>query len=177
MEARVIIDSLLRNPSAVTVAIKASLRYLRTASRRFGTDSNIDYLAGAVLRASNSVTDDMLRDGANVDGCFELLTGCKLVSDGYRDKARAYGSEYIADRCRCLFNLAECLRVRSRLADCIKLLKECEFLLTSNQALDVPLSTEGPSIGTVCPCLAEALLLNGEAALAGKKARCAIRFL
>ena len=176
-EATAVVEGLLSSELSVGIGIRAGLRYLRAASKRFGSDSTIDILANLVVRACNNYIDDKLKNRIEQEECFEMSSVCKLITDGYREKAKAYGSSYRADRCRCLFNLAECLRERSRLADCIKLLKECEILLSSSEHLvDSPPDSNCPSIGTVCTCLAEALLLNGEAALAGKKARIAIRF-
>ena len=167
-----IIQALLLNPDLASIGIKAGLKYLRQRTNRFGKDTDTDHLALEVAKATNSFVDENLRNSTTGRLDQELASAVKEILDGYRERSKSYGNSYAADRCVCLFNLAEILRKRNRSADCIKLLKECEIL---SQSSIIEARIKLPSTPIIQACLSEILLLNGETVPAQKKSRAAIK--
>ena len=167
-EAAEIVRSLILNADTRKVGVRAGLRFLCANAKRFGKDAECNIIASVVVGSCNALAAKYLEEHSSIDACHHLLVDGKKVLDGYREKVKCYGDSYIADRCRCLFGLAEVLRKRKRLSESAKMLMECETLSLFDSG--------SPSLSTIRTCLSELLLLSGELLLARRKARSAIKF-
>ena len=167
------IRTLFENEATRVTAATMGLRYLRHRSLRSSAETSLDSLPKLVVQnilgmVANSHPRDLI-----TPEIFGLVTGCKALLDGYRNRSSEYGSTYIVDRCECLYSLSEMLTQRNRLSERIRLLRECESLLP--MASIASPTNEASCLPNVLASLSEALLRNGEVAAAAHKSRMAIQ--